>query len=70
MITWLHLAGRNTLEVHPHDDPQYAVMRELAVTKKSGQHRESLREISGTRLRVGPIEAVDGIPVVDIKRPA
>ena len=35
-----------------------------------GLHRVSVREISGTRLLVGPIEAVDGTPVVDIKRPA
>jgi tRNA (Thr-GGU) A37 N-methylase len=26
-----------------------------------------VREISGTRLLVGPIEAIDGTPVVDIK---
>jgi tRNA (Thr-GGU) A37 N-methylase len=26
-----------------------------------------VREISGTRLRIGPIEAIDGTPVVDIK---
>jgi tRNA (Thr-GGU) A37 N-methylase len=27
----------------------------------------TVREISGTRLRIGPIEAIDGTPVVDIK---
>jgi tRNA (Thr-GGU) A37 N-methylase len=32
-----------------------------------GLHRATVREIAGTRLRVGPIEAVDGTPVVDIK---
>jgi tRNA (Thr-GGU) A37 N-methylase len=26
-----------------------------------------VREITGTRLRVGPIEAIDGTPVIDIK---
>jgi tRNA (Thr-GGU) A37 N-methylase len=26
-----------------------------------------VREITGTRLRVGPLEAIDGTPVVDIK---
>jgi tRNA (Thr-GGU) A37 N-methylase len=26
-----------------------------------------VREISGARLRIGPIEAIDGTPVVDIK---
>jgi tRNA (Thr-GGU) A37 N-methylase len=33
-----------------------------------GLHRVTVREISGTRLRIGPIEAVDGTPVVDVKR--
>jgi tRNA (Thr-GGU) A37 N-methylase len=27
----------------------------------------TVREIAGTRLRVGPIEAIDGTPVVDVK---
>jgi tRNA (Thr-GGU) A37 N-methylase len=26
-----------------------------------------VREIAGTRLKVGPIEAIDGTPIVDIK---
>jgi tRNA (Thr-GGU) A37 N-methylase len=32
-----------------------------------GLHRVTVRSISGTSLRVGPIEAIDGTPVVDIK---
>ena len=27
----------------------------------------TVREVSGTRLRIGPIEAIDGTPVVDVK---
>jgi tRNA (Thr-GGU) A37 N-methylase len=27
----------------------------------------TVREIAGTRLKIGPIEAIDGTPVVDIK---
>ena len=30
-------------------------------------HPVTVREISGARLRIGPIEAIDGTPVVDIK---
>ncbi|MGH7579533.1 MAG: hypothetical protein ACREM9_05130 [Gemmatimonadales bacterium] len=26
-----------------------------------------MREISGTRLRIGPIEAIDGTPVADLQ---
>ena len=32
-----------------------------------GLHRVTVREIDGYRLKVGPIEAIDGTPVVDIK---
>jgi tRNA (Thr-GGU) A37 N-methylase len=30
-------------------------------------HRVTLREVSKHRLRIGPIEVIDGTPVVDIK---
>ncbi|WP_218027654.1 TrmO family methyltransferase domain-containing protein [Dictyobacter alpinus] len=32
-----------------------------------GLHRVTVLEIDGTKLKVGPIEAIDGTPVVDIK---
>ncbi|MFI5389041.1 MAG: TrmO family methyltransferase [Candidatus Eremiobacterales bacterium] len=32
-----------------------------------GLHRVVVREIAGPRLRVGPLEAIDGTPIVDIK---
>jgi tRNA (Thr-GGU) A37 N-methylase len=32
-----------------------------------GLHRVTVREIFGNRLRIGPIEAIDGTPVVDVK---
>ena len=32
-----------------------------------GLHQVTVRAIDGLRLRVGPIEAIDGTPVVDIK---
>jgi tRNA (Thr-GGU) A37 N-methylase len=33
----------------------------------AGLHRATLRRIAGRRLRIGPIEAIDGTPAVDIK---
>src|SRR5437867_1577405 len=30
-------------------------------------HRVVVREISGNRLRIGPIEAIDDMPVIDVK---
>jgi tRNA (Thr-GGU) A37 N-methylase len=32
-----------------------------------GLHRVTVREIVGNRIRIGPMEAMDGTPVVDIK---
>jgi tRNA (Thr-GGU) A37 N-methylase len=32
-----------------------------------GLHRVTVREIAGNQLRVGPLEAIDGTPAVDIK---
>jgi tRNA (Thr-GGU) A37 N-methylase len=32
-----------------------------------GLHRVTVRSIEGSRLRVGPLEAIDGTPIVDIK---
>jgi tRNA (Thr-GGU) A37 N-methylase len=32
-----------------------------------GLHRVTVLEIAGNRMRVGPLEAIDGTPVVDIK---
>ncbi|MBK8030783.1 MAG: SAM-dependent methyltransferase [Chloroflexi bacterium] len=32
-----------------------------------GLHRVTVLEINGCRLKIGPIEAIDGTPVIDIK---
>ena len=32
-----------------------------------GLHRVTVRRVDGARLLVGPLEAVDGTPVVDLK---
>ena len=72
VVTWLHLADRKTLEVHPRDDPSAPLTGVFATRSQDrpnplGLHRVSVREIDGARLRIGPIEAIDGTPVVDIK---
>jgi tRNA-Thr(GGU) m(6)t(6)A37 methyltransferase TsaA len=72
VITWLHLADRDVLQVHPRDDAS-APLTGVFATRSShrpnplGLHQVTVREVAGTRLRVGPIEAIDGTPVVDIK---
>jgi tRNA-Thr(GGU) m(6)t(6)A37 methyltransferase TsaA len=72
VITWLHRADRAVLEVHPRDDPAVPLTGVFATRSPDrpnplGLHRVTVREISGTRLQIGPIEAIDGTPVVDIK---
>lgn len=72
LITWLHLADRETLEVHPRNDPKAPLTGVFATRSQDrpnplGLHRVTVREIDGARLRIGPIEVIDGTPVVDVK---
>ena len=72
VITWLDRADRRVLEVHPRGDPNVPLAGVFATRSPHrpnplGLHRVEVRQVSGNRLRVGPIEAIDGTPVVDIK---
>ena len=72
VITWLHQADRDILKVHPqgnHHLPLTGVFATRSPDRPNplGLHRVTLRAIAGNRLRVGPLEAIDGTPVVDIK---
>jgi tRNA-Thr(GGU) m(6)t(6)A37 methyltransferase TsaA len=72
VITWFHLADRDTLQVHPRDDltrPPKGVFATRSPDRLNplGLHRVSVREVQGAMLKVGPLEAIDSTPVVDIK---
>jgi tRNA-Thr(GGU) m(6)t(6)A37 methyltransferase TsaA len=72
VVTWLHKARREVQQVHPRSDPQRRLMGVFATRSPDrpnplGLHQCTIRKISGRRLRVGPLEAIDGTPVVDIK---
>jgi len=72
VITWLHRARRDVMKVHPRSDRSRPLTGVFATRSPDrpnplGLHRVTVRRISGTRLRVGPLEAIDGTPVVDIK---
>jgi tRNA-Thr(GGU) m(6)t(6)A37 methyltransferase TsaA len=72
VITWLHQGRRETLEVHPRSDKTRPLAGVFATRSPDrpnplGLHRVTVRQIDGTRLRIGPIEVIDGTPVVDIK---
>ncbi len=72
VITWLHLASRDVLEVHPRGDlanPLTGVFATRSPHRPNplGLHPVTVLEITAGRLRIGPIEAIDGTPVIDIK---
>jgi tRNA-Thr(GGU) m(6)t(6)A37 methyltransferase TsaA len=72
VITWLHRGDRAVLQVRPRDDPKNPLTGVFATRSQDrpnplGLHRVTVKEIDGLRLRVGPIEAIDGTPVVDVK---
>jgi tRNA-Thr(GGU) m(6)t(6)A37 methyltransferase TsaA len=72
VVTWLHQAARNVFKVHPRSDTSRPLTGVFATRSPDrpnpvGLHRVSIRRIIKNRLRIGPIEAIDGTPVVDIK---
>jgi tRNA-Thr(GGU) m(6)t(6)A37 methyltransferase TsaA len=72
LVTWLDRADRGVLATHPRNDPSQPLAGVFATRSPDrpnplGLHRVTIRSIDGPRLRVGPLEAVDGTPVVDIK---
>jgi tRNA-Thr(GGU) m(6)t(6)A37 methyltransferase TsaA len=72
VITWLHRAERGTLQVYPRQDLSSPIKGVFATRSPDrpnplGLHPVTILEIEGNRLKVGPIEAIDGTPVVDIK---
>jgi tRNA-Thr(GGU) m(6)t(6)A37 methyltransferase TsaA len=72
VITWFHQARRDVLQVHPRSDARNPLTGVFATRSPDrpnplGLHTVTVRAIDGNRLRIGPIEAIDGTPVVDIK---
>lgn len=73
VLTWLHLADRTCLKVHPRNDalaPPAGVFATRSPDRPNpiGLHRVTVLEIDPQRgLRVHPLEALDGTPIMDIK---
>ncbi|MFN2198424.1 MAG: tRNA (N6-threonylcarbamoyladenosine(37)-N6)-methyltransferase TrmO [Anaerolineales bacterium] len=72
VLTWLHLAQRDILQVHPRGDSARPLAGVFATRSPHrpnpiGLHQVTVLEVLGRRLRVSPLEAVDGTPIVDIK---
>lgn len=72
VVTWLHEARRDVLTVHPRDDKRRPLTGVFATRSQDrpnplGLHPVTVKGIAGNRLRIGPIEAIDRTPVIDIK---
>jgi tRNA-Thr(GGU) m(6)t(6)A37 methyltransferase TsaA len=72
VITWFDRARRDVLRVHPRSDPRNPLTGVFATRSPDrpnplGLHAVVVHSIHGHRLRIGPIEALDGTPVVDVK---
>ena len=72
LLTWLHLAERDVLQVHPRGDlnrPLTGVFATRSPDRPNpiGLHRVSVLDVTERKIRVAPLEAIDGTPVVDIK---
>jgi tRNA-Thr(GGU) m(6)t(6)A37 methyltransferase TsaA len=72
LLTWLHLASRDVLEVHPRGDASRPLTGVFATRSQDrpnpiGMHEVEVLEVGEDFLRVGALEAVDGTPVLDIK---
>jgi tRNA-Thr(GGU) m(6)t(6)A37 methyltransferase TsaA len=72
VLTWLHRGRRDVFQVHPRFDAKRRLHGVFATRSPDrpnpiGLHPVTIRRIAGTRLRIGPIEAIDGTPVIDVK---
>lgn len=73
VFTWLHLAHRTALKTHPRNDPASPLTGVFATRSPGrpnpiGLHRVTVLQFDPQRgLKVGPLEAIDGTPVIDIK---
>jgi len=72
VLTWFHLAARDVLTVHPRGErknPLTGVFLTRSPDRPNpiGLHRVQVLEVVGTNLRVAPLEAVDGTPIIDLK---
>ncbi len=72
LLTWLHQADRSVLAVHPRSDPARPITGVFSTRSPDrpnpiGLHRVRVLAVDGSRVRVGPLEAIEGTPVLDLK---
>jgi len=72
VLTWLHRSRRDVLKVHPRGDPANPLTGVFATRSPDrpnpiGLHRVRVLERTRNKIKVGPLEAIDGTPIVDLK---
>ena len=72
VLTWLHESRRDVVQVHPRGDQTRPLTGVFATRSPHrpnpiGMHQVVVKEIEATRIKVGPLEVIDGTPLVDIK---
>jgi tRNA-Thr(GGU) m(6)t(6)A37 methyltransferase TsaA len=72
VLTWLDRARRDVLRVHPQDDarkPLRGVFSTRSADRPNpiGLHEVEVVAVEDLRVRVRPLEALDGTPIVDLK---
>ena len=72
VLTWLDRADRATLTLHPRGDTARPVAGVFATRSPDrpnpiGLHDVDVLEVSGTRVHVRHLEALDGTPILDLK---
>ena len=72
VLTWFHEADRSVLEVRPRGDPARPLTGVFSTRSPDrpnpvGLHRVRVLAVEARRIRVGPLEAIDGTPVIDLK---
>jgi tRNA-Thr(GGU) m(6)t(6)A37 methyltransferase TsaA len=72
VVTWLDRADRQTLSVHPRDDPTRPASGVFATRSADrpnpvGLHAVRIAEMFDTTIIVSHLEALDGTPILDVK---
>ena len=72
LLTWLHLADRDTLQTRPRGDASRPMTGVFATRSSDrpnpiGLHTVTVVEAGPGTLRVSGLEAIDGTPVIDVK---
>jgi tRNA-Thr(GGU) m(6)t(6)A37 methyltransferase TsaA len=72
VLTWLHQGNRDTLSVHPRDDPNRPIQGVFSTRSSDrpnpiGLHRVTIMSVEENTIGVRNLEAIDGTPVIDVK---